>query len=85
LDQKTTLKRVSPHRLRALVLEDLERYPDSAISAIHRRIGAEISVRVIKRALDHLIDAAQVECRGECRWRTYRLAPAINHPGPEGR
>ena len=85
LDQKTTLKRVSPHRLRALVLEDLERYPDSAISAIHRRIGSEISGRAIKRALDQLIDDAQVEGVGDRRWRIYRLAPAINRPRQERR
>jgi hypothetical protein len=33
LDQRTTLKRVSPHRLHALVLEVLERYPNSGLSA----------------------------------------------------
>lgn len=85
LDQMTTLKRVSPHRLRALVLEDLERYPDSAISAIHRRIGSEISGRAIKRALDALIDDGQVAGVGARRWRTYRLASAIDHSGAEGR
>lgn len=84
LDQMTTLKRVSPHRLRALVLEDLERYPDSAISAIHRRIGSEISGRAIKRALDQLIADGQVERVGDRRWRTYRLASAISHPRSEG-
>jgi ATP-dependent DNA helicase RecG len=82
LDQMTTLKRVPPHRLRALVLEDLERYPDSAISAIHRRIGSEISGRAIKRALDQLIDDGQVARVGDRRWRTYRLVSAINHPRP---
>jgi ATP-dependent DNA helicase RecG len=85
LDQMTTLKRVSPHRLRALVLEDLDRYPDSAISAIHRRIGSEIPGRAIKRALDHLIDDGQVAGVGARRWRTYRLASAIDPSGAEGR
>jgi ATP-dependent DNA helicase RecG len=85
LDQQTTLKRVPPHRLRALVLEDLERYPDSAISAIHRRIGSEISGRAIKRSLDQLIADGEVHRVGDRRWRTYRLAPAINQPRPDGR
>ena len=85
LDQKTTLKRVSSHRLRGLVVEDLERYPDSAISAIHRRIRSEISGRAIKRALDQLITDGQVERVGDRRWRTYRLVPAIDQPHPEGR
>jgi len=39
LDKLTTLKRVQPHRLRALILEDLERFPDSGRGDIHRRIG----------------------------------------------
>ena len=85
LDQKTTLKRVSPHRLRALVLEDLERYPGSAISGIHRRIGSEISARTLKRTLEQLIADGQVEKAGERRGRTYRLAPDIDQPPPKGR
>jgi ATP-dependent DNA helicase RecG len=83
LDHQTTLKRVSPHRLRALVLEDLERYPDSAISDIHRRIGSEIAQRTIKRSLDQLTLGGRVKPSGENRGRTYRLAPDINHP-PKG-
>lgn len=85
LEQKTTLRRLAPHRLRALVVEDLGRHPDSAISAIHQRIGQEISGRALKRALDKLIDEGQVECIGERRWRTYHLNPAINPRGPDGR
>ncbi len=42
LDALTTLKRVQPHRLHALILEDLERFPDSGRGDIHRRIGPEI-------------------------------------------
>jgi ATP-dependent DNA helicase RecG len=38
LDALTTLTRVQPHRLRALILEDLERFPDSGRGDIHRRI-----------------------------------------------
>jgi len=85
LDHQTTLKRVSPHRLRALVLEDLERYPDSAISDIHRRIGSEIAQRTLKRALDQLVLGDWVKPSGENRGRTYRLAPDINLPPKGGR
>jgi len=85
LDHQTTLKRVSPYRLRALVLEDLERYPDSAISDIHRRIGSEIAQRTIKRALEQLVLGDRVKPSGENRGRTYRLAPDINLPSKGGR
>jgi ATP-dependent DNA helicase RecG len=73
LDKLTTLKRVQPHRLRALILEDLERFPNSAISDIHRRIGPEIPVRTVRRALETLVNARDVGATGEKRWRRYKL------------
>lgn len=85
LDQRTTLRRLAPHRLKALILEDLERYPCSAISAIHRRIGSEISNRAIKRALDGLIDSGQLVKVGNNRWTTYHLARSIDQPASDGR
>jgi ATP-dependent DNA helicase RecG len=85
LDQLTTLTRVQPHRLRALILEDLERYPDSAISEIQRRIGPEIPSSTIKRALDALVIGAAVTATGERRWRRYRVAGPIEHGESHGR
>lgn len=76
LDKLTTLKRVQPHRLRALILEDLERFPDSGRGDIHRRIGAEIHTKALARALDVLLAEGSILASGERRWRTYRLAPA---------
>lgn len=73
LDRKTTLRRITPHRLTALVLEDLARYPDSSTADINRRIGVEISARTVKRALDSLMEGSQVTYSGERRWRRYRL------------
>lgn len=69
----TSLKRIEPHRLQALVVEDLSRYPDSAISEINKRIGEEISHKQIKNRLDALCDDGQVEFSGDRRWRRYRL------------
>ena len=69
----TTLTRIAPHRLRALILEDLARYPGSASPEINARVGAELSVKTIKRALDELAGAAQVTPVGERRWRRYWL------------
>jgi ATP-dependent DNA helicase RecG len=83
LDHLTTLSRVQPHRLRALILEDLERFPDSSISEVQRRIGSEIPQRSIKRALDQLVIEYTLEATGERRWRRYRVAPAID-PGRRG-
>ena len=68
---ETTLKRIEPHRLAALVLEDLQRYPESAISDIHRRIGGEIHPKQVKRALEDLIARGAVRFEGNNRWRRY--------------
>lgn len=68
---ETTLKRIEPHRLAALVLEDLRRYPESAISAIHKRVGGEIHPKQVKRALEDLIERGAVRFEGNNRWRRY--------------
>lgn len=67
------LARIEPHRLRALILEDLARYPGSASSDINGRVGPELSVKTIKRALDELVATGQVDHEGDRRWRRYRL------------
>jgi ATP-dependent DNA helicase RecG len=72
---ETTLKRIEPHRLAALLLEDLQRYPESAISDIHQRIGDEIHPKQVKRALDDLIVRGQVRIQGSKRWRRYWAVP----------
>ena len=74
LDHQTTLSRISPHRLHALILEDLARYPESSSADINRRIGVEISAKTVKRALDNSVGSAEVAYSGERRWRRYRLA-----------
>ncbi len=75
LDRRTTLSRISPHRLRALILEDLSRYPASSTPEIQRRVGTEIGPKSIKRALDALIEDGHVGYEGDRRWRRYTLAP----------
>lgn len=70
----TTLTRIEPYRLRALILEDLARHPDSASSEVNTRVGPELSVKTIKRALDELVTAGEVHFTGERRWRRYRRA-----------
>lgn len=74
LDKVTTLKRIEPYRLKALILEDLARYPDSSSAEVNRRVGPEISTRTVKRALDDLFDEGKVSFQGEKRWRRYRLS-----------
>jgi ATP-dependent DNA helicase RecG len=70
----TTLGRIEQHRLEALVVEDLKRYPRSKIGKIQERIGAEISRHKIKEALDTLHAAGKVGREGERKARIYWLA-----------
>ena len=79
LDTLTTLTRVQPHRLRTLVFEDLERFPDSSRSEIHRRVGTEIPERTLRRTLEDLVKAGDVLALGEKRWRRYRLKDPNDH------
>lgn len=67
----TTLSRIEPHRLKALIVEDLERYPGSAIGAVHKRIGLEINKRTIKRTIEGLLAEGSAHFEGEKRGRRY--------------
>jgi ATP-dependent DNA helicase RecG len=69
--QSTTLRRIEPHRLKALILEDLKRYPDSAISEIHERVAPELDRHRVKRALESLTEDSLAVFSGEKRWRRY--------------
>ncbi|MBN8491066.1 MAG: ATP-dependent DNA helicase [Burkholderiales bacterium] len=77
----TSLARIAPHRLRALILEDLERYPGSSSPEINARLGTELSVKTVKRALDELEAAQAVRHQGERRWRRYW---AVGHSARQG-
>ncbi len=71
LDGKTTLVRIEPHRLEALVIENLQRYPGSSSTEINRRVAPEITVRAVREALERLESKAQVRHEGDRRWRRY--------------
>lgn len=74
----TTLKGIEPHRLRHLVLADLETYAPSAdhaigIAVIHQRIGTEIPRYKVKRVLDLLKEEGTIESSGTHRHTRYSI------------
>lgn len=71
LDRQTTLARIEPHRLRALIREDLRRYPGSSSSDIRKRTAPELDLRTIRRALGELQNQGEVRFEGEKRGRRY--------------
>lgn len=85
LEGQTTLTRIEPHRLRALIVEDVERYPGSASSEIHRRVGPEIPVRTFRRALKEALSEGAIAAKGERRWRRYHPTTANGQESDGGR
>jgi ATP-dependent DNA helicase RecG len=79
----TTLRKIEPHRLRHLVIEDLQTYsPDmktaSSASEIHGRIGKEIPLHKVKIALFDLRQNSEVGYTGK-RGRGSRYFIDTNH------
>jgi ATP-dependent DNA helicase RecG len=69
----TTLKRIEPHRLLALIVEDVGRYPLVKIGEIHQRIGAEIPRSRIRRSLEQLVKEGRLHQEGVRNGTRYRL------------
>lgn len=69
----TSLRGIEKHRLRELILRDLEIYHEASKSEIHQRIGAEIPAWRLRRELRELCAEGLVQTRGEVRWRRYLL------------
>jgi len=84
LDQQTTLERIEPHRLRALIVEDVARYPDSSATEIHQRVGPEIPERTFRRALEELVSLGSISATGRTRGRRYGPRE-FGHGGEDGR
>jgi ATP-dependent DNA helicase RecG len=67
----TTLKGIERHRLRELILRDLEIYRKASISEIHGRIGSEIPRRKIRRELGELVAENEIGSQGVKRSTVY--------------
>lgn len=79
LDRKTTLSRISRHRLRALVEADLRDYPGSLSTEINRRVGSEIPLRSVRGVLEQLMAEGLATFDGKGRrWRRYRMLAAAD-------
>jgi ATP-dependent DNA helicase RecG len=67
----TTLARIEPYRIIELVLEDLQRHPNSAFGEIHERIGLEIPVHQVRKQIQELVNQDLLRYKGQNRWRRY--------------
>lgn len=71
---KTTLKGIEKHRLRELLIRDLEIYREAGIGEIHKRIGPEIPRRLLQEELKRLVQSGQIEKRGIRKHTRYLYA-----------
>lgn len=69
----TSLKRIEPYRLLALIEEDVGHYPRSRIGQIHERVGIEIPRSRIKRSIAQLVDEGRLVSEGVGSGTRYRL------------
>jgi ATP-dependent DNA helicase RecG len=68
---ETTLKGIEQHRLRELILRDLQIYGKASIGQIHNRIGKEIPRRKLRRELAVLTASGEIAKRGMTRAAVY--------------
>lgn len=68
---ETTLKGIEQHRLRELILRDLQIYGKASISQIHNRIGTEIPRRKLRRELAIMVASGEIAKRGTTRAAVY--------------
>jgi len=68
---KTDLKNIEPHRLKALIYQDVSTYPNSSISEIHQRIGTEIAFRKLRTQLYLMVKSGEFIYSGERKGRRY--------------
>ncbi len=67
----TTLKGIERHRLRELILRDLEIYRKASIGQIHGRIGKEIPRRKLQHELKLLVREGEIAQQGTRRYTVY--------------
>lgn len=67
----TTLRGIERHRLRELILRDMEIYRKASISQIHGRIGTEIPRRKLQHELKLLVREGEIMQQGTRRYTVY--------------
>lgn len=70
---KPSLKVIEPHRLKALILEDLKMYPKSKSADIQKRLE-DLPIEEIRKTLSKMENEGTVLSDGVKKSKTYRLA-----------
>lgn len=70
---KPTLKTIEPHRLQALIEEDLTKYPNSLIATIHQRLE-DVPLTDIRKTVYRMVANNVLSHSGGKTYRTYFMA-----------
>lgn len=81
---KTDLTKIAPHRLRELILADLEIYHIAPLRDVHERIGREISGRKIKRQIDALLADEKIVKVGTFKHTKYAIIQNVSNNTANG-
>ncbi len=73
LNVKASLKVIEPHRLKALIIEELRLRPQSSIEAIHKQFE-DIDRKDIQKAVYELSEQGDIDNSGGTKGRVYWLA-----------
>jgi ATP-dependent DNA helicase RecG len=75
--EKTDLSIIQEHRLKILILEDVDKYPNSSIVDIHKRIGEEIPIRKIRKCIYEAVKNGEIKTIGGKKFREYYIEKKI--------
>ena len=70
---KPTLKTIEPHRLKALIIEDLERYPKSSIADIAKRLP-DVLIVDLRKCIYKMVTEGKLVYEGGKTYRKYSVA-----------
>jgi ATP-dependent DNA helicase RecG len=73
INVRPTLKTIEPHRLQALIEEDLQAYPNSSLAEIHQRLGEELPLPIVRRTVYKMVEEAVLNATGGNKNRRYNL------------
>ena len=73
INLKPSLRTIEPHRLKALIEEDLKVYPNSKSADIQRRMS-DLSIADIRKYLNAMILEGKIDTSGSKKSKTYSLA-----------
>lgn len=76
---KTSLRGIESHRLRELILKDLDTYRKAGISQIHKRIGSEIPRAKLRNELKFLLQSGKIAREGQRRGVVYLWTDSRNN------